>query len=123
MTVSTFKEFETLKDAEDFILKQFENGEDEVFLYNEYDDEYYVFLDDSDLEDYLKTNYEENGYESSFEIHMHGLNIYIYVTEKEKDEWVGRYKNAELAFEKERIYKKKIGADAEYEMSVSLSYY
>lgn len=123
MTVSTFEEFETLKDAEDFILKQFENDEDEVFLYNEYDDEYYVFLSDSDLEDYLKTNYEENGYESSFEIHMHGLNIYIYVTEKEKDAWVGRYKNAELAFEKEKIYKKKISADAEYEMSVSLSYY
>ena len=121
--MTTIEEFQTLKDAENFILKQFEDGEDEVFLYNEYDDEYYVFLDDSDLEDYLKTNYEENGYESDFDIHMRGLNIFVYITEKEKDSWVSRYKNAELAFEKEKIYKKKIGADAEYEMSVSLSYY
>lgn len=123
MTVSTFEEFETLKDAENFILKQFENGEDEVFLFNEYDDEYYVFLSDSDLEDFLKNGYEENGYESSFEIHIQGINIYIYGTEQEKNSWMHRYKNAELAFEKEKIYKKKISADAEYEMSVSLSYY
>lgn len=123
MATDTVELFETLKDAEEFILRHFRNGEDEVFLLNEYDDEYYVFLSEYDVEEYLKKSYEEYGYEDSFELHMRGLNIYIYLSKEEKETYPTRYNNAELAFENEDIYKKKIHADAEYEMTVSLGYY
>lgn len=125
MSKLKFEDFDSLKDAEEYIKDLFENKEDEIYLvHNVNDDEnYLVFLDEYDVEEYLVQDYESNAPDLTFESYVSDMEIYIYVSFEEKEKWSSRYRNSEVAFDSEMIYKKKIHADAEYEIRVSLGYY
>lgn len=120
-----FEDFGSLKDAEEHIKELFENEEDEIYLLHDVnnDEGFLVFLDEYDVEQYLAEDYQSNAPDLTFEQYVYDIEIYIYVSFEEKKRWSLRYRNSEVAFDSEMIYKKKIHADAEYDIRVSLGYY
>ena len=121
----SFEEFKNLKDAEEHIKELFENEEDEIYLLHDINDDegFLVFLDEYDVEQYLAEDYQSNAPDLTFEHYISDIDIYIYVSFEERKKWSSRYRNSEVAFDSEMIYKKKIHADAEYDIRVSLGYY
>ena len=118
----SFEEFNNFNDAQNFILENIHDY-DELFLVVDTPDVFFVFYDEDDVSEFLIQSFHDYG-SDSFERYQRNFDIYAYVTRELKERYPFLYKNAYwVDCENGSIFKQKMYAEAEYDISVSLSAY
>ena len=118
----SFEEFNNFNDAQNFILENIHDY-DELFLVVETPDVFFVFYDEYDVSELLIQDFHNCG-SDSFESYQRHFDIYAYVTREQKEKHPFLYRNSHwVDKENGNVFKQKMYAEAEYDISVSLSAY